>query len=236
MEYNPSKIFWFAYFFLSIIAMGWGYIGAEPAQRMSILFYEGILALPGLVIVLFDWATPDRPTAFQEIDTITIEEPHEGLKWFGLNQQLILGVILAGLVFWKIAVTSVAFVDAPIWGIFDSPLGNAAYSALVGLRENLAFFGVIMPVGIAISSRYTGEKLIAIGLGFLIATSAFTIYHTWRYGYDELAMRSVTVFGLIGCITTFGSNSLIIIDLIHASNNLAIALGYSKRIGLAILL
>lgn len=228
-EFSAEKGAWLVYFFSIMLLLGYGYIGSTSAQRENILFYEAFLAIPGLVYVFFDWTGK-----FDDVDTITSEEPPDWLDWLTPARQTIIGLVGGALVFWKIAVTGSAFVDAPKWGIFDSPIGNAFFSMAIGPVENLVFFGSVYPTLKAQLARITGSEILGALLAAVLAIAIFTGYHSWRYGYNEAAMISVAVFALIGIASVEVSKSLVIIDAIHGANNLAVGLGLAQKVALAI--
>lgn len=232
-EFSREKAFWLFYFFLIILALSYGYIGAHEAQKSSIVFYVALLGIPGMIMVFFDWAT--KGSELEEIDTMTIEEPHSGMDWLSPKLQIILGIIAAVFIFYKIAVTGSAFVDAPKWSIFETPLGNAVYSGLIGVIENLNFFGILFPTLIAIFHKYSDSIALALILAMVLTAIGFVSYHNWRYGYSETALASVAVFAFINVIVVYGTQSLIISDAMHFGNNMAVSLGLAKRIALTVI-
>ena len=232
-EWTSHKALWIFYFFLIIVALSYGYIGASSGQKEGIVFYVALLGLPGMVIVFFDWASGDK---LEEIDTITIEEPHDSLGWLSPKYQIVVGILLAGLIFWKIAVTGSAFVDAPKWSMFDSPVGNAIFSGLIGTIENLTFFGIIFPTVASIIGKHSGSEVLGLVVAVMIATAVFVGYHNWRYGFSETALLSVAIFALINVFVIYTTQSIIISDLIHFGNNFAVGLGLATKIALAVIL
>ena len=173
---------------------------------------------------------------FEIVDTTTIEEPREELEWLGPRLQIVIGIALGILIFYKIAVTGSAFVDAPKWTIFDSPIGNAIYSGLVGVIENLVFFGILFSTALAVCLHYTDNPYLSFLIALVLTTFVFVQYHSWRYGFSETALLSVSVFSILNCIIIYTTKSIIISDIIHFTNNFAIGMGLATRIALAVIL
>ena len=166
------------------------------------------------------------------IETTTIDEPP--VEWLGIKTQILIGLLLAGLVFWKITTTGAAFVDAPKWSIFDSPVTNAIFSGLVGIVENLIFFAIIPPTAFAICMLYSENPWMSFMVMLVVGMSVFTTYHSWRYGYDEMALLSVASFAMINIVIVHFTKSIIISDIIHFTNNFALGAGYATRVALSV--
>jgi len=172
--------------------------------------------------------------SFEIVDTTTLEEPRA--DWLGPKQQIIIGVLLGILVFYKIYTTGAAFIDAPKWSIFDSPVGNALFSGIIGPVENLTFFGIIFSTVLAVCRERTGNEYLSFIVALTVATAIFAGYHTFRYSSSESAMLSVIIFGALNCVLVYTTRSLIISDMIHFTNNFLIGMGLATRVGWAIIL
>jgi len=168
------------------------------------------------------------------IDTTTIEEPR--VEWLGPKQQILTGLVLGILVFYKIYTTGAAFVDAPRWSIFDSVFGNSLFSGLIGPIENLTFFGIIFSTVLAVCRERTGNEYLSFIVALTVATAIFAGYHTFRYSSSESAMLSVIIFGALNCILVYVTRSLIISDIIHFTNNFLIGYGIGTSVGFGLIL
>jgi len=233
MEFYPYKTYYIFFMLAVFLILGYAWIGAPPAQRDMINFYMLYLAVPFLFIFFVDLFTEKK---FEEIQTITIDEPHEGLEWLSPKLILMAGIVLGILVFWKIAVTGTAFVDTIRFGIFEGVWGNAVLSGLVGVVENWIFFGTLFPTTLSFTERKTGSIALAFIIALAITTATFTYYHNFRYGHSETAMLSVAFFSVINCFAVYVTQSLVISDAIHFFNNVAVSVLNIQKIALAVIL
>ena len=233
MEFYEHKKYYIFFIFSVFLVFGYAWIGAPAQQKDIINFYFMYFGVPFLFLFLIDLFTEKQ---FEDIQTTTIDEPHEHLEWLSPKIQILVGIAFGALIFWKIAVTGSAFVDTIRFGIFEGVWGNALLSALVGVIEDWVFFGAVFPSVLSFTNKRFQNVVFAFLLAAAVATASFTSYHNWRYGFSETAMLSVAVFSIINCIVVYATQSLIISDAFHAFNNAAVTLGFAKRIALAVVL
>ena len=55
MELTREHAYYLIYIFAVLLVLGYGYIGASSIQKDAIIFYVGMLGIPGLIFVFFDW-------------------------------------------------------------------------------------------------------------------------------------------------------------------------------------
>ena len=230
MEFYPQKSFYIIYIFAIIGLLSYGWLGAPANVQNLIIFYVIFLGLPSLLIFFIDLFTAKK---FEQIDTITMDNPEDGSldEITGITlppqNQLIAGIILAGLLALQIMRTGFGIVSAPQFTVFEGNFGNSLLSGSVGIIENLFFFGVIYAILRANIINITGNRLAAFIIAMAIGTAIFVGYHTFRYASSEIALLSVALFAMLGITLVEFTNSLIIADILHFTNNFLITSGFA---------
>jgi len=56
-EFTGEHSYYLIYMFAILLLLGYGYIGATSSQKEAIVFYVGLLGIPSLIYVFFDWVT-----------------------------------------------------------------------------------------------------------------------------------------------------------------------------------
>lgn len=231
-EFNRHKWVYILYLFLTTLLLAYGWIGASPQIKETLDFYLLWLFVPSVMVFLIDLFT--KGDQIEEIDTVTWEEPHH--SFLSGKTMFIIGLGISAVLGWQIISQGVGLVGVPELGIFDSTLGNAILSGLIGIYENLAFFGVLFPVFRKILSKYTGSLLLGIIIAGVITSAGFMGYHSWRYGMNEVALYSVLFFAVINVAFVQTSNSLLWSDMLHFTNNAIVTLGYAANVVVMLIL
>lgn len=229
-----GKVLYIVFTFLVIVFLGFAFIGANASQQLELIFYIMFLGVPALGVFITVWIVQtflEKDPEDLPVDTATIEDPPEQLEWLSPKIQLIIGGIISLVLIGKIIVTGSAFVAAPRFAIFASTGGNALVSGLVGIIEDMAFFGVIAASSRAFVRNITGSELLAFAIGLMVSVSVFTGYHFWRYGAVESDLASVAFFALLSVTASYLTRSLIISNLMHATNNAAVTFLFIQRVG-----
>lgn len=231
-EFTRYKWVYILYLFIATLICGYGWIGASPQVKDTLNFYLLWLFVPSMFVVIIDLFT--KGDKLEEIDTVTWEEPHH--SFLSGKMMIIIGVVISAVLGWQIISQGVGLVGVPSLSIFDNQLGNAILSSMIGLYENLAFFGIIFISLRKVLSKYTGSLLLGIMIAGAITSSSFMFYHSWRYGFNELAMYSVLFFAVINVAFVQISNSLLWSDMLHGVNNFIVTLGYAANIVVMLIL
>lgn len=160
------------------------------------------------------------PKIREPIDTVLVEGKKEAV-WQPSGKikiGIIIGIIAVTGIY--ISSTGQAFVKAPVFGLSESLYSEAIVSAVVGgILETAFFFAVIQPVIHSLVFKMTQNTLFAVVGGVIGVTVLFFLFHTTVYAYNQAALTSVGIFGLLNSIATvvFRDNGLNAIW--HGSNN-----------------
>ena len=246
-EFNENKIKYMLfligtfllYFFLWIGMQGDPVYNNQAPKMMFFLLFGFIIGfVPFLVDMLIN-SNKDLP-----LDTIGYENnsPFPILNSFKAQ---IIGSVLLSLIFaLKISISGEAFVKAPAFSLtipFLSELGlsQKLVSGLIsgvtaGIVESIIFFGFIMPTLYAFLKKQDLSDLVAIIIAITLASTIFTGYHFWRYGYVFVTLMSVFIFGILQGIFAYIFRSMTPLIMTHFTNNLLvnlfIASGYAIQI------
>jgi hypothetical protein len=215
-EVGSAKIYYIIALFFVLAFLFYAMIGASPQQKELLQFYILFGFFLGIVPLLFDFVSRKE----LPLDTISIEESPISPKI-----QLLLGIVVSIGLSWWMFTTQQAFVQAPQFSMFDTPLGNAVVSALSGgFIETIVFFGFIFPTIHGITYRTTNSFYLALVIATIATTVIFTGFHNWVYKYNESALLSVAVFGLVNCALAALIRSNVVNIFMHSTNNLMVVL------------
>jgi hypothetical protein len=215
-EVTSAKIYYLITLFFVLAFLFYASIGATETQKNLLYFYILFGFTLGIVPLLFDFVSRKE----LPLDTISIEDSPISPK-----VQLFLGIIASVALGYWMSVTQQAFVQAPQFSIFDTPLGNAVVSALCGgFIETIVFFGFIFPTIHGIVYDRTDNYYLAAFIAIVATTAIFTGFHNWVYKYNESALLSVALFGLINCILALVIRSNVVNIFVHSTNNLMVVL------------
>jgi len=187
--------------------------------------------------VIADWIIKKgNITEFEYIDSVT-EEPDEKrpifLKNIPYKYIFIIGLLFFGMTYWQTSTYKQSIVSAPIFQAFPfatDPVFLSLMSGIVGLIENLFFFGWMFPTVYANLSKF-GEY-VSFPSSVMIVALVFMFYHWGVYGFaDVVASTSVLMFGISNCILVYLFRSLTISNFWHFGNNFWISLSKLIQIG-----
>ena len=232
LEETKGKWVYILYLFITTLILGYGFIGATQPIKDILNFYLLWLFVPSVFVFVVDFVT--KRGDMEEIDTVTWEDPH--IKFLDNKNMIIAGVLISAILGWQIISQGVGLVGVPEFNIFEGAIGNALLSGLIGLYENLAFFGIIYPSVRKIISKYLDSKMLGIAVALIIASGSFMGYHAWRYGMNEAALYSVLFFAVINVVFVQVSNSLLWSDMLHFTNNFIVSLGYAAQVVVMLIL
>jgi len=220
-EVSKGKILFIIIYLFVYAFLFYATIGATTAQKDLLYFYMFFGLVIGIIPILFDLAVKKEAP----MDTVTVEDEDEALFSISHKFQLFLGIIISiGIGLWMFN-SGQAFVQAPRFSIFDTPVGNSVVSAVVGgFIETIVFFSFIYPTLHSVTHHFTGSIPIAILVSIVLTTIIFTGYHNWRYAYDERALMSVATFGILNCLLVLIFRSVIINIQLHFVNNFLVSL------------
>lgn len=230
--FDKPKSLFIAYVVMIFVIMLIASVGATQEVRMQIYFYlifAGILfGLPYIV----DMFSSDS----DYIDTVTWEEPPSVLQSYPV--QIIAGALLAGITFWRGVTTKKAWINAPKFNVFKTPVGEGLLSGLA-IAENWFAFGFVFPTLYTNIENKLGDDPISQFLSFMIAAIAtstlFMLGHKLIvYRNDEVALLSTWLFGFANCIFTAIFRSMVVSDMLHFSNNFIVGAGIAQKIGLGV--
>jgi len=190
-----------------------------PQEFNKMVVYTGFLFI-GLVMFALDRIIKRR----EYIDTI-FEEGQERRPFIfnriSTKAMVIFFVLFSIIFFFSMWKTGFAIVGSPTFDVVpfgDNKIWAAILSGLVGIAENLVFFGWLFPSLVAIfSSRIS---IFGVPVGIALTTGAFTAYHFLVYGPSNVVgTTAVIIGGLIFCTLAYVFRSQTPNDLIHFTNN-----------------
>ena len=233
VEVTKEKGIFFAFSIFVLLFLYYASIGASPHLLKVLHFYIGFTIF-GLFFIFFDMMTKQKELEY--VDTVTIETTSP----LSPKMQLMLGLALSALLGWWIGATGQALVGAnpfgAVFNVFESPVGNAVISAVVGgFCESIVFFSVVYPSVHRILWKFLDSPLATL-LAILIGSGIFFVYHNFVYRYNEVALQSVFIFGLINCILVLLTRSIIPGIMIHATNNFLVVLFNITKFGIFVVL
>lgn len=246
-EFDENKIrymifllgVFFIYFFLWIGMVGDPVYTNQAPKLMFFLFFGLVLGLIPFIIDMFINQNKDLP-----LDTIGYEN-NSPLPFLNSFWAQVIGSVILSIVFaLRIQITGNAFVKAPTFSLtipFLSELGlsqkvvSGVISGLTaGIVESIVFFGFIFPTLYAFFKKQELADIVALILAMLLATTIFTGFHFWVYGYEFVILFSVFVFGILQCLFAYVFRSMTPLFMTHFINNLLVSLlvlsGYAIQI------
>jgi len=90
-------------------------------------------------------------------------------------------------------------------------------SAVAGWIENMFFFSFILTSLTRILETYLSVMAYPVGGGLTI--TIFTVFHSFVYALNPVAMTWVFIFGAICVASTLLFKTLVVADALHISNN-----------------
>lgn len=228
------KIWYIIFMFAVLFAMGLAYLDAhnngEYVTESALTFYLIFPAFLGMVPILFDTATTGKK--YEEIKTTSVEEPRKFMgQELSIKTQLFLAVLVMGFVAFRIFTTRSAFIPYPTESFLRSmgKPGAALMSGLFGVMEDWMFFGFFFSsITYFFSKKLGGSGLLGVAPGILATCVFFMGYHFFVYHALMDAMVSVFIFAAISAISTKITNSLIISNVFHFTNNAVASLVNAK--------
>jgi hypothetical protein len=228
-EWNVKKsgllAFYFAVeIFLFYAALQYFKTSSEIFGKLAFFIGFGFIAILGIGIDAFlKMKGKDEDTEL--VDTITIEEPEDAPIHVSFKWQLLISLGLGILIAIWISTTGNALVQAPQFQVFDGKTGNAFLGAITGgVIETAVFFGLITPSLVVIVQRFTGNQILGVLAGIIGGALIFMLYHTVAYQYDQMALVSVFIFGIINTILLFTFRSVVPLIILHTINNLMVGM------------
>lgn len=218
-----------------------------PQEASRANFYLTMVSLC-FIAVLIDWGL--KTAKLNIIDVVT-EEPREIApiskvnKLFGSYPAMFfLGLVITIYFIFNISATSQSIVAAPSFQaipieILENPIYKGFMSGIVGILENLFFFGVFFGTAYAILQRGVKfffkieNKWIALVLAVILTSLFFTGFHWFVYGTANLlALQSTFVFGALNCILKYIFRSEVIGSMWHFGNNFAVVFFRTVSLGI----
>lgn len=224
------KIGFFIFTAVTLVFLGYQYIEVlattGPLNSLTFYLFFGTI---GLIMLAFEMAVKnDKP-----LDTVTIEE--DAPVKLSLKNQFILGAVLSILVTVWIATTQTAFVQAPKFQFLETSFGSALFSALAGgAIETLVFFVFLMPTIYAGVYKRTNSQVLSAIAAILGGAVIFLFFHTKVYEYNQSALFTVFIFGLVNSSFVYIFRSNLMNMMIHFTNNFAVTFFSIAVFGIAL--
>jgi len=198
-------------------------INAGASLKNILYFYIALLIGGGLFWIGYDMATPQKDPDM--IDTVTVESDAP----LSSGKNILVGIGLSILLGYYITTTGQAFLSGSPFGVlinvFETNVGNAFTSGLVGMVEVIVFFGVLFPTLYSLIYNYTDSVALTIPISLLAISLIFMSFHMVVYRYDQSALMTVFMFGLLfQALPTLLTRNLTIALMLHFCNNFLVIL------------
>ena len=235
-EITSEKMGMFVFYLIVFTFLIFGLIGAIDTKgsvfnllTLYILFF----AVIGIIPVAIDNLTKgerDLP-----LDTVTFDTDDEAILPLSMKWQIVIGI--AGSIFlgFFILSTGQSFLAPFRMQIFETTIGEAILSGVVGgVVEVATIFGVLFAISYFILTRMMG--LFGSILSLIAISLVFTGFHSIVYEYNSSALISVFIFGLFfQAIPLYLFRSVVIPIMLHFTNNFIIVLfASSVSVGLVL--
>jgi len=209
-EETSGKKYYFTFMIAMILYFMWiGIRLLQNPQTAGMWIFYAVMLIISLAVLFFDWLTIKR---FRYVDTITAEKTPIPFKY-----TVLIGVGIAIFFAFKIVFTQTAFVPYPQFATFKYDVINSVASAVAGWIENMFFFSFILTSLTRILETYLSVMAYPAGGGLTI--TIFTVFHSFVYALNPVAMTWVFIFGAICVASTLLFKTLVVADALHISNN-----------------
>jgi len=247
MEFYPPKSLYLIFIFGIYLFLAYSLIPTLPSLSTvesvlkaviapTVLFYI-VLMLIGEPLFIVDLFTEKK---FEQIETVTVDDPEDSLleETIGISlsipNQLLIGLFISALLAFAILQNGFGVVGVPEFFVFSAVFGNALLSALAGFVEDRTILGIVGPTIRKNFEGALGSRFFASMIAVFLGSLFFMAYHSWRYGFNQLALASTFTFSLLSLFFIEFTNSTIISHMLHGTNNGLVSLALAKNIALAI--
>jgi hypothetical protein len=211
-----NKKYYFFWIIGIMLFLFWARIGTVAQQSRSMIDFYILFGFFGLIIMLADNLAGKR---LPFIDSVSVEKTPKTLSFLTPKMSLVLALVFGIILSIRILQTQTAWIAYPSFSLLtESKYFSATLSGLVGVLENVVFFGCIFPI--IYKNLVTNRNKIS---AFLISTAVtsfiFMIFHIFTYSNSVNALAATAFFALINCSLVAVTRNLIFSDSLHFFNN-----------------